>query len=70
MNFPGEGTIYLKQDLKFMKPMFAEETYLAIFTIEDHIKEKHRALLKTEIYNKENEVVVIGEALVQNNKLL
>jgi len=70
MNFPGEGTIYLKQDLKFMKPMFAKETYVAIFTVEDHIADKHRALVKTEIYNKENEVVVTGEALIQNKKLL
>lgn len=70
MNFPGDGTIYLKQDLKFMKPMFTKEKYLAIFTIENHIKEKHRALVKTEIYDKENKVVVTGEAFIQNNQLL
>lgn len=70
MDFPGEGTIYLKQDLKFMKPMFAEEIYKAKFEVLEQDIEKHRALVKTSIYNSKDEVVVLGEALIQNKHLI
>lgn len=70
MEFPGEGTIYLKQDLKFMKPMYTNKKYTAVFNVLDHIKERHRALVQTEILNINNEIVVTGEALLQNGKFL
>lgn len=70
MDFPGEGTIYLKQDLKFMKPMFSDTEYSAFFEIIDHIPDKHRALVKTEIVDTNNESVVLGEAFIQNVKFL
>lgn len=66
MSFPGEGTIYLKQDLKFLKPMFANEEYKASFEIIEHLKERKRALVKTIIQNQSDELVVVGEALIQN----
>lgn len=70
MTFPGEGTIYLKQDLKFLKPMFAEVNYIARFEVVEHIREKNRALVSTTILNQNNELVVVGEALIQNVKYL
>lgn len=70
MNFPGEGTIYLKQDLKFFKPMFANENYTAKFKVESIINEKHRALVSTTIVDTEGNLVISGEALIQNNKFI
>jgi len=70
MNFPGKGTIYLKQDLKFMKPMFTEESYVAKFEVLEHNVEKNRALVKTSIFNSNKEEVVLGEALIQNKNLI
>lgn len=70
MNFPGKGTIYLKQDLKFMKPMFTEESYVAKFEVLEHNVEKNRALVKTSIFNSSKEEVVLGEALIQNKNLI
>lgn len=70
MDFPGEGTIYLKQDLKFMRPMFADTEYTAVFEVLEHIKDKHRALVSTIILNNDSEEVVTGEALIQNSKFL
>lgn len=70
MVFPGKGTIYLKQDLKFMEPMFTKEEYKAFFTVTNHIKDKHRALVLTEIKNSNNDIVITGEALIQNKKFL
>jgi 3-hydroxybutyryl-CoA dehydratase len=69
-DFPGEGTIYLKQDLKFLKPMFTEVNYTAKFTVLELNEEKHRALVKTEIFDTENDCIVAGEALIQNRKFL
>jgi acyl dehydratase len=33
MDFPGEGTVYLKQSLQFKRPMYAGETYTATFEV-------------------------------------
>jgi len=49
--FPGEGTIYLKQSLQFLKPMYPDFTYTAVFEIKDIYKEKSRALIRTYILN-------------------
>src|ERR1700741_2404433 len=46
--FPGEGTIYLKQSLTFMKPMFVDTPYEAVFTVKELIKEKNRAIIETQ----------------------
>src|SRR6478735_5495960 len=42
--FPGEGTIYLKQSLNFMRPMYVDIKYDAIFTVKELIKDKNRAV--------------------------
>lgn len=70
MYFPGEGTIYLKQDLKFMKPMYTKEKYTSCFTIIEHLVKKHRAIVLTEILNEKGEIIITGEALIQNKKFL
>ena len=31
--YPGEGTIYLKQEMFFLKPMFTDQPYKAVFEI-------------------------------------
>lgn len=69
-NFPGEGTIYLKQDMRFFSPMFPDENYLAKFKITKIIPEKRRALIETIIFDENDKLIVKGEALVQNNKYL
>lgn len=70
MNFPGEGSIYLKQDLNFYKPMFTNEKYRAHFCILEHDRDKQRALFLTNIYNSEDVLVIKGQALIQNGKYL
>lgn len=64
--YPGEGTIYLKQDLTFLAPMFVEETYTAVVEIIEIFSVKARAKVKTQILNKEGKIVIDGEALIQN----
>jgi 3-hydroxybutyryl-CoA dehydratase len=64
--FPGQGTVYLKQSLTFLKPMYAEERYNAIVTIDEINPDKHRACVITKVINFNNEEVVTGDALISN----
>jgi 3-hydroxybutyryl-CoA dehydratase len=67
--FPGEGTIYLKQNMSFYKPMFTNEKYTAVFTIIEIYPLKNRALVKTEIINIAKEIVTSGEALISHKSI-
>lgn len=67
MKFPGEGTIYLKQELSFKRPMYVDTKYEAILTVKEIISEKHQALIETKIIEKESgKINAIGEAFVMN----
>jgi acyl dehydratase len=65
--FPGEGTIYLKQSMAFMKPMYVNTEYEAVFTVKDVNREKHRIQVDTKIIEKSSGAETItGEATVMN----
>ncbi|HXB41157.1 MAG TPA: MaoC family dehydratase [Bacteroidia bacterium] len=65
--FPGEGTIYLKQSLSFLKPMYVDVDYVAEFTVKEAIKDKNRAIIETVIKDKTTGLVCTsGEAVVMN----
>lgn len=69
--FPGEGTIYLKQSLAFLKPMYVDTKYEAVFTVKEVNSEKHRAIIETVIIEKSTGAICTnGEATVMNmNKI-
>jgi acyl dehydratase len=65
--FPGEGTIYLKQSLAFLKPMYVDTAYEAVFTVKEVIREKNRATVETLIKDKATgNLCTSGEATVMN----
>jgi acyl dehydratase len=65
--FPGEGTIYLKQSLSFLKPMYVDTDYEAVFTVKEVIGDKNRATVETLIKDKNTGLVCTsGEATVLN----
>lgn len=64
--FPGEGTIYLKQSLNFLKPMYVDTKYQAVFTVKDVMRDKNRAVVETIIKNPDGLVCTSGEATVMN----
>jgi acyl dehydratase len=65
--FPGEGTIYLKQSLNFLKPMYVDTPYVAEFTVKEVIPDKNRAIIETLIKDKASgSVCTSGEALIMN----
>lgn len=70
--FPGEGTIYLKQSLDFLKPMYVDTDCLAEFTIKKITKNKNGALVDTITKQKTaTEVICISvEALIMNKAII
>lgn len=64
--FPGEGTIYLNQELKFSKPMYVDKGYTAFFEVVEVNEAKHRAKIDTFIKDEEGDIVTSGSALIMN----
>ena len=61
---PGEGTIYLSQELKFLKPVFIGDKITAIATVAEIIPEKNRVIFDTIAVNEKGDKVVAGKAVV------
>ena len=64
-HFPGVGTIYLSQTLKFIKPVFILDQITLRLTVLEIIGEKNRVRLETLFTNQNGETVITGEALVK-----
>ena len=61
---PGVGTIYCKQDSKFLKPVFIGDTVTAEVTISHIDPGKNRVYLDTKAYNQHGDLVIAGRAMV------
>jgi acyl dehydratase len=67
--FPGEGTIYLRQEMNFKRPMFVDAVYDAVMTVKEVNREKHQAVIETKIMEKESgKVNLIGDAWIMNKE--
>ncbi len=67
--FPGEGTVYLKQSMEFLRPMFVDTPYEAILEVKEVENDKHKALIQTNIIDiSVQKIVVKGEAVVMNKE--
>jgi 3-hydroxybutyryl-CoA dehydratase len=64
MEFPGIGTIYLSQTLKFTKPVYIGDKITFRLKVLEINTEKNRLRLETVITNQEEKTVLTGEALV------
>jgi 3-hydroxybutyryl-CoA dehydratase len=61
---PGPGAIYLSQDLRFLKPVYAGDVISARVEVLEILREKNRVRLRTGCRNQHGEDVVTGEAMV------
>lgn len=67
--FPGKGTIYLKQNTAFLRPMYVDTSYEAFFTVKEVDSVKHTAVIETIIKSKDRgKLIVRGEATVMNSE--
>lgn len=65
MTFPGEGTVYMGQDVSFKRPVFVGKEYIAKVTISSVNRDKHTATISTEILDAETKkICVVGVASI------
>ena len=60
--YPGPGSIYLNQELNFLKPCFVGE--IINVKVKLITQENFKYLLSTQIYNSKNDLVIDGKALI------
>ena len=65
---PGPGTIYLSQDLKFLRPVMLGDAIRARVEVIDVDRERNRVRLRTVCANQRGEDVLTGEALVMPSR--
>ncbi|MCL2657383.1 MAG: MaoC family dehydratase [Betaproteobacteria bacterium] len=63
MHLPGPGTIYLGQNLRFMRPVKLGDTLRVELEVIEKLP-KNRVRLATRIFNQDDKLVVDGEAEV------
>ena len=67
--FPGNGSIYMSQQVDFLRPMYCDEVYIAFFKVLSIDEKRHTAEIETLIKNKEtNKITVKGLAKVMNKE--
>ena len=68
--FPGEGTIYISQNLIFLRPMYVEENYTATAELVEIVNGKHRGRFEVKVLNAAGKTTIEGETLLYHrNKL-
>ncbi len=64
-DFPGPGTIYLGQNLKFTKPVLIGDTITATITVTNFREGKGILSVDTICTNQDGDVVIKGDAVVK-----
>lgn len=65
MQLPGPGTVYLEQNIKFLKPVYIGDTVTACVEIEEIVNgSKGIFRLRTNVKNQIDEMVIEGFAIV------
>lgn len=66
--WPGEGTIYMFQDMAFRAPVFVENDYVAKFEIIEVNEEKHRGVIKCTLEDADGRQLIIGQAKLMHTE--
>lgn len=64
VDFPGAGSIYLSQEIKFFRPVYVNSSIEIILEIVEIDTEKKRFKINTNINNTEGKPCVKGQALI------
>lgn len=62
---PGEGAIYLHQDMNFRNPVYIDEMLTATVTVDQVNEDKHICHLLTQCRNSQGEMKIDGKAIVK-----
>lgn len=63
LHLPGPGTIYLRQEFNFKRPVMIGDSLTATVTVAEK-REKNNILLNVQVVNQKNKVVLDGTSLV------
>lgn len=67
MEFPGKGSIYMKHELDFKRPVYVGNVYLFKFQVLEIDPLRHTARITTQVFEKERgKIMVDGIATVMN----
>jgi acyl dehydratase len=66
---PGPGTIYLSQDLEFLRPVMLGDRITARVEVREVLREKNRVRLATSCVNQRGDEVLRGDALVMPSRV-
>lgn len=67
--YPGEGTIYLKQEMIFKRPMFVETTYTAKFNVVALDAEKNTLEIECKVVSPDEKICIDGKATLMNKRI-
>lgn len=62
--WPGEGTIYMNQEMSFRSPVFVEKPYKACFKVLEVNQEKHRGIIECILQDENGKPAIIGKAML------
>ncbi|MEO8972697.1 MAG: MaoC family dehydratase [Ktedonobacteraceae bacterium] len=65
MDLPGAGSIYLGQTLKFLAPVYIDDTITASVEVTSIREDKRLVILRTDCTNQDGKLVLTGEATVK-----
>ncbi len=68
LDYPGEGTIYISQNLKFLKPVYPNTSLIVRTTVKEIILERNRVIFTTEIFDRDQNCLLTGEAVLMPKK--
>ena len=70
MNKPGgPGSIYLKQETEYLRPLFVDKEYEVVFVVENIREGKHIAEISTEVYDPETgKIAIRGTGTLKNTE--
>lgn len=63
--FPGPGTVYLGQNLKFVAPVYIDELLTYKLTVTEKKPDKPIYTIHTEASNQTGELKVVGDAVIR-----
>ena len=63
-DFPGDGTIYVSQEVKFKRPVFINDKVTVRIKVLEKNDAKKRMILSTDVYNEDEKKVIAGTAEV------
>lgn len=66
--WPGEGTIYMFQDLMFRAPAFVDVEYTAKFEVTEINEEKHRGVIQCILEDPDGKVIITGQAKLMHTE--